>query len=89
MEKPATMLFGAKPVVVLGADGNADNFADLPADVGAALLRVLTDGYQAYVNESSRGSFSMVADSSHAIFQDQPAAVVEALKDVLAAIPGS
>jgi len=89
VEKPAAMLFGAKPVVVLGADGDADDFADLPADIGATLLRVFTDGYQAYVHESSRGSFSMVADSSHAIFQDQPAAVLAALKRVLAAIPGS
>lgn len=89
VEKPATMLFGAKPVVVLGADGDADDFADLPPDIGAKLLRAFSDGYQAYVHESSRGSFSMVADSSHAIFQDQPAAVVDALKRVLAAIAGS
>jgi pimeloyl-ACP methyl ester carboxylesterase len=89
VEKPVTMLFGAKPVVVLGADGDADDFADLPADIGAALMRVFTDGYQAYVHESSRGSFSMVADSSHAIFADQPAAIVEALNRVLAAIAGT
>lgn len=89
VEKPATMLFGAKPVVVLAADGDAADFADLPADIGAALLQVFTDGYQAYVHESRRGSFSTVANSSHAIFADQPAAIVEALKRVLAAIPGS
>ena len=79
-------LFGDRPLVVLGAADTHKNWSDLPADLVPVFDKVWLDGQKALAAESTAGSFVSVPDSNHEIQVDQPAAVVDAIEGVLAAL---
>ena len=79
-------LFGDRPLVVLGAANTRTSWADLPADLVPVFGKVWLDGQKALAAESTAGSFVSVPDSNHEIQNDQPAVVVQAIEDMLAAL---
>ena len=78
-------LFGDRPVVVLSAADTMSAWADLPADLAATFGEIWLDGQRELADESTAGTFTVVADSGHEIQFEQPAVVVVALESVLAA----
>ena len=88
VEKGDGALYGSKPVIVLTAGQDPSEFADLPLPIAAAMLAVLKKGYEGYLTETSNGTITPIPDSSHQIFNDDPQAVVDAVKSVLGSVPG-
>lgn len=82
-------LFASRPVVVLQADGTPDGWADLPAELAAAFDAAWIAGQQEFADESTSGHLVTVPDSGHEIQVEQPAAVISAIEDMLAAVVGS
>jgi hypothetical protein len=79
-------LFGDRPVVVLGAADTHTSWADLPADLAPRFDQIWLDGQKALAAESTAGTFVAVQGSNHEIQFDQPAAVIDAIEGVLAAL---
>jgi len=82
-------LFGGRPVRVLSATGTLESWSDLPPDLKSTFDTIWLDGQQEFADESSVGSLIEVAGSGHEIQRDQPAAVVDAIAQVLAAVAGN
>jgi pimeloyl-ACP methyl ester carboxylesterase len=80
--------FGDRPVTVLSADGTID-FLLKPEDLREALGAAAVDGQQRYADESTRGTFVVVDGSGHMVMEDQPAAVIDAVEEMLSSITES
>ncbi len=78
--------FGDRPVTVLSADGTIDEILADPDDLRDALRAALVDGQRRYADESTRGAFIVVEDSGHMMTDHQPAAVIEAVEEMLEAL---
>lgn len=82
-------LFGGRPVHVLSATGTLESWQDLPPDLKSTFDGIWLDSQQEFADESSAGTLVTVEGSGHEIQRDAPAAVVEAIEQVLAAVAGS
>lgn len=78
--------FGDRPVTVLSADGTIDEILPEPGALHDSLQAAFVDGQRAYADESTRGTFTVVQDSGHMMTDHQPAAVIEAVEEMLEAI---
>jgi pimeloyl-ACP methyl ester carboxylesterase len=77
------LLFGDRPVIVLGAGRTKESWADLPAEVRTAFDKIWLDEQKALVAESSRGTFTPVPDSGHDLADEDPDAIVSAIQTVI------
>jgi len=77
-------VFGDVPVVVLRAPP-LPPLSGLPRRYHEATLQAMSDGYEEFAAESSRGTLVEVEDTGHNIQDDQPEVVMGAISDVLAA----
>jgi pimeloyl-ACP methyl ester carboxylesterase len=75
--------FGDRLVTVLSADGTIDQILPQPDDLREALRAASVDGQRRYADESTRGTFTVVEGSGHMMTDDQPAAVIEAVEEML------
>ena len=82
-------MFGDRPVTVLSAAGTIDDLPPLPDDLRDAWWSVWLDEQQRYADESSRGTFVVVDGSGHMVMEDQPAAVIDAVEEMLSWITES
>jgi pimeloyl-ACP methyl ester carboxylesterase len=76
--------FGDRPFVVLVPADTSEAWAGLDPALVATLEKIDTELLQGLVSLSSQGRLVKVANTGHAIQEDQPPAVVEAILDVLA-----
>jgi pimeloyl-ACP methyl ester carboxylesterase len=79
-------LFGDSPMVVLGAADTHLGWSDLPPALAKVFDRIWLGQQKRLAQESTRGTFGTVPDSSHEIQNDQPQAVVDAVESVLGAV---
>jgi pimeloyl-ACP methyl ester carboxylesterase len=80
--------YGDMPLIVLTA-GRHPMPPSIPADVreqAALYFRTLASAHDAYAALSTRGRSQLVPDSGHLIQLENPAAVIEAIRSVLAEI---
>ena len=80
---PKALLFGDHPVAVLSAALTANNWADLPADLGTTLGEAWHDGQAAFAAESTAGTLKVLADSDHEVPEMRPDAIIEAIETIL------
>jgi pimeloyl-ACP methyl ester carboxylesterase len=78
-------LFGDAPLIVLSASDSRVPFADLPPSIVERFDRIWHEEQQALAEESTDGSYEVVAGSRHNIQVEQPEAVIEAVESVLSA----
>ena len=76
-------IFGDIPVVVLRAP-ELPYLPGLPRRYHAATVKVIADGHQEFADESTHGAVIEVENTGHNIHEDQPDAVMDAIRDVLA-----
>ena len=76
-------IFGDLPVVVLRAPP-LPHLPGLPRGYHEATLAAMSDGYQEFAAESTRGTLIEVEDTGHNIQDDQPEVVMDAIRDVMA-----
>ncbi len=74
---------GNLPLIALAA-GDLEMPTTLPADIRRRLLLVWHSLQRDHAWRSSRGELRIVANSGHNIAQDDPAAVIQAIKDIAA-----
>jgi len=81
--------FGDKPLIVLSA-GVGDKWMDWETDAEVeAIYDNWLSGHAALAKLSSRGVHRAVPDSGHYIHIDQPAAVIDAVREMVEAIRGA
>ncbi len=79
-------LFGDLPLIVLsGGDTRDEWLGDLPETIADQFWEIWLADQQRLAGESTRGEWRVVADSRHTIHQDQPAAVIDAIREVVIA----
>jgi pimeloyl-ACP methyl ester carboxylesterase len=76
-------IFGDLPVVVLRAPP-LPYLPGLPRGYHEATLAAATDGHEEFAAESTHGTLVEVEDTGHNIQDDQPKAVMDAIRDVMA-----
>ena len=76
-------IFGDIPVVVLQAP-LPPPLPGLPADYHAASIAAYSAGFKEFADESTRGTLIEVENTGHNIHDDQPQAVLDAIRDVMA-----
>jgi pimeloyl-ACP methyl ester carboxylesterase len=80
--------YGAMPLIVLTADDGPDHDRGFPANFPAVQVRALWNAWKTMHDEvaahSSIGVNFVVRDTAHYIHQDQPAAVISAVDEVVA-----
>lgn len=82
-------LFGDVPLIVLSASESRVPFADLPPSIVERFDRIWHEEQRSLAEESTEGSYEVVAGSRHNIQVEQPQAVITAVESVLsAATPG-
>jgi pimeloyl-ACP methyl ester carboxylesterase len=81
--KPASRLFGKRPLVVLSGGMTTQSWSDLPEPVRTTFDRIWHDAQAAIVAESDHGSMTVVKDSDHDIPGMRPDAIVDAVLAVL------
>lgn len=86
-EAEAAPGFGARPLVVLTRADNSDMWEGLDSSLATKLDGIFKDLEEKLVALSTAGSLVRVADTGHEIQVDQPQAVIDAIRDVLA--PGA
>jgi pimeloyl-ACP methyl ester carboxylesterase len=79
-------LFGNRPVLILSRGTSPGAQMGLPADLAKRIDEIWFTAQQELADESTAGSRTTVANVGHDIPNEQPAAVVEALERVLAAV---
>lgn len=84
----ATGSFGARPLVVLTAGREHPVLADLPADVATRVSQLVQDGQRDLASLSSRSHHIIAHESGHHIQLDQPHVVIDAIRQVVAAVRG-
>ena len=82
------LLFGDRPVTVLGGGRTKESWADLPTDVRTTFDKVWLDEQMALAAESTRGTFKSVPESSHDLMGEYPDEVVQAVRDLIAQVGG-
>jgi hypothetical protein len=86
---PPAPFFGDLPLVLLSASGTPQAaFGDLPPRLRKEFERIHSEEQHALADESANGRYEVVSPSGHAIPEEQPQAVVDAVEDVLAAVAG-
>ncbi|MEZ0241549.1 MAG: alpha/beta fold hydrolase [Chloroflexota bacterium] len=80
--------FGDRPFVVLVRADSSDLWDGLEADLAAKLGAITESLTMKLVSLSSAGKLVEVADTGHEIQVDQPKAVIDAIRDVLARSAG-
>ncbi len=75
-------IFGDLPVVVLQAP-RLPYLPGLPRHFHEATIAAIDDGAEEFAAESTRGTVIRVKDTGHNIQEDQPEAVMDAIRDVL------
>ncbi len=84
---PPEPFFGDLPLVLLSASGTpAAAWGDLPPALRKEFDRIHSEEQHALVAESTNGRYELVSPSGHAIPDEQPQAVVDAIESVLSAI---
>lgn len=83
-EAEAAPGFGDRPLVVLVRADNSDLWEGLDPSLATKLDGIFKDLEEKLVALSSAGSLVKVADTGHEIQVDQPKAVIDAIRDVLA-----
>ena len=82
-------LFGDVPLIVLSASESRVPFADLTPSIVERFDRIWHEEQRSLAEESTDGSYEVVAGSRHNIQVEQPQAVITAVESVLsAATPG-
>ena len=79
--------FGDKPLIVL-TRGNAQSNPGFTAEQSIAIDRAWMAGHDRLAKLSTRGSNTVVPNSSHYIQYDQPQAVIDAVKRAIAEVRG-
>ena len=80
---PKTPLFGDRPLIVLQAGLTPNSWSDLPDEIRLVFDQIWHDGQTAFLAESTKSSAVAVNDSDHDLPAMRPAAVVDALREVL------
>ena len=76
-------IFGDLPIVVLRGPG-PPTLPGLPDSYHAATEAAIDEGFKELAAESTRGTLIEVEDTGHNIQDDQPEAVMDAIRDVMA-----